>query len=180
MTKWDKYGRIENPDYKDDIISAIGHWFEGNDETISGCVVFIMFVIGAIRLVVDVVRTFRDGHPFSAIFSALFGVFMLGLSVFVTYLACKLVCYVGQLVFKNAICFTMAVLIALGIFYLSSHPRERGDICDGIRYRKAVIRCGNCGAQFNVLFRRIELNPARYCPCPRCNAPTDVKLSQLK
>ena len=143
---------------------------------------FGVLAIVAICFVVNVVRTFFSGHPFSAVISVVI-VAAIASSAFWIVLtiiaACfRIVFYMFQLVFKNAVWFTLEILVALGIWYLSIHPEESGKFWDSLCYRKEMIQCVNCNSRYSVLIPRMQSNPARYYACPRCNATIDIKQGQ--
>lgn len=109
----------------DDFISDIGYWFEDNGETMSVYLTMAVLAVMIISFVVSIVRIWHSGHPFSAIVTAIIGglvaVHGFWIICVIPFACFWVIFYLCRLVFKNAAWFTTEVLIALGIYYLSTH-----------------------------------------------------------
>lgn len=127
----------------DAFISNIGKWFKDNGETIGLYTSFSLLGIAAIGFVVDVVRIWRSGHPFSAIFTAIIGggiAYYVGLIAAVIINMCvQGICFVLRWVFRNAAWFTTILALALGACYVATHEDLLIGIQTGVSKLSRII-----------------------------------------
>ena len=113
----------------DNFISGIGRWFKDNGETIALNIALTLLGIAAIGFVVEVVRTWRSGHPFSAIFTAIVGgVIGYYLALIAAVIISQVTCFVLRWAFKNAAWFTTVVIISIVMYYVATHEEVLASI----------------------------------------------------